>query len=347
MNKDSENPKEAGRSIPGVRLVVLLWVCLCLSACGGGGGGSGGDRLGIAPSKLFVADSGTDVIGSVANPNPAPGTIQVDRIISSNQLSGNLPALFLDASQDELYVSTEISLVVFNRASVTNGLTDISRRVATVSPLGGGNFNSLYLDSTRDMLYVGDQPNGVRVYHNARTANELGAPDNLPNRTLSGNFGANFAIRDVAVDTIKDILYVAVVNTLPSMSVMAFHNASSVDGSVTPTRTITIPASVYGTMGLFIDPGRDRLYVADSASNVLVFETASIKTDPVAPDRSVILPSPPVTRLTVDTTNDRLYAAGGSAVYIVPGISTATGTVSATAALAGPGSNFTAVAVTP
>jgi hypothetical protein len=34
-------------------------------------------------------------------------------------------------------------------------------------------------------------------------------------------------------------------------------------------------------------------------------------------------------------------------VYIVPGISTATGTVSATAALAGPGSNFTAVAVTP
>jgi len=346
MNKDSEIPEQAGRSIPGVRLLVLLWVCLCLGACGGGGGGSGGDRLGIAPSKLFVADSGTDVIGSVANPNPAPGTIQVDRIISSNQLSGNLPALFLDASRDELYVSTEISLVVFNRASVTNGLTDISRRVATVVP-PGGNFNSLYLDTTRDMLYVGDQQNGVRVYHDARTANELGTLDNLPDRTLSGNFGPSFAIRDVAVDTIKDILYVAVANNGPSMSVMVFNSASTVNGNMAPVRTITIPTTVNGTMGLFIDAGRDRLYVADSAGDVFVFDTASLKFGPPAmDDRTVILPSV-VSRLTVDTTNDRLYAAAGTAVYIVPGISTATGTVSATAALAGPGSNFTAVAVTP
>src|SRR5512134_2906896 len=132
------------------------------------------------------------------------------------------------------------------------------------------------------------------------------------------------------------------------MSVMAFDgaSASSLTGSVAPNRTMTISTSVYGTMALFIDAGRDRLYVADSAGDVFVFETASIKSGTPLPDRTVILPSV-VSRLTVDTTNDRLYAAGGSAVCIVPGISTATGTVSATAALAGPGSNFTAVAVTP
>jgi hypothetical protein len=116
---------------------------------------------------------------------------------------------------------------------------------------------------------------------------------------------------------------------------------------VAPTWAITSSTTVNGSMGLFIDAGSDRLYVAGSAGDVFVFDNASLKFGPPAVgDRTLIFPAG-VSRLTVDTTNDRLYAAAGTAVYIVPGISTATGTVSATAALAGPGSSFTAVAVTP
>lgn len=329
-----------------VRLAALLFAVLAIGSCGGGGGGGGGS----SGSKVFVADSGTHAIGSVDNPNPAPGNVKVDRIItgtSSNFINGNIPALFLDVARDQLYVSNETSIVVFNNARFANGPIDYNRRVAMLVP-PGGNFNSLSLDSTRDMLYVGDNQNGVRVYDNASTLNETGGPSNLPNRTISGNFGPNFFVRDVAVDAGKNILYVATVDSTPAMSVVVFDSASTATGNLAPSRTISIPTSVNGgTMGLFIDSTHDRLFVADTSGDVFVIENASSKSGtPAPPDRTVILPSV-VTRLAVDTVNDRLYAASSSALYVVPGVSTASGAVLATAALAAPGSIFTAVAVRP
>ena len=147
-------------------------------------------------------------------------------------------------------------------------------------------------------------------------------------------------------------IYVAVVTIAPSlaMSVFVFDTASTLNNiNVTPNRSITLTTSTYGTMGLFVDVAHDRLFVADSSGDVFVIENAHSKSGgPTSPpDRVVILPSP-VTRLAVDTVNDRLYAAGGtSALYIVPGVSTASGSISATAVLPSATGNFTAVAITP
>ena len=343
-----------GNGITAARLVVLMFVVLSLGSCGGGGGGGSSP----GPSKVFVADSGNAAIGSVINPNPAPGSITVDRIIkgtSSNGIVslGIVPALLFDAGRNQLYVSNETSIFVFNNASTANGPVDYSRRIATLAPLGGGNFNSLQLDSGRDMLYVGDLTAGVRIYHNASTANEIGGPDRVPDRTISSaSFGTDFRIRDIAVDQANDVLYVAVVTIAPSlaMSVFVFDTASTLNNiNVTPNRSITLTTSTYGTMGLFVDVAHDRLFVADSSGDVFVIENAHSKSGgPTSPpDRVVILPSP-VTRLAVDTVNDRLYAAGGtSALYIVPGVSTASGSISATAVLPSATGNFTAVAITP
>jgi hypothetical protein len=113
-----------------VRLAALLFAVLAIGSCGGGGGGGGGS----SGSKVFVADSGTHAIGSVDNPNPPPGNVKVDRIItgtSSNFINGNIPALFLDVARDQLYVSNESSIVVFNNARFANGPIDYNRRVAT------------------------------------------------------------------------------------------------------------------------------------------------------------------------------------------------------------------------
>ena len=350
---DDQMHQAVGKGIALVRLAAFMFAVLSVGSCGGGGGGGGGS----SGSKLFVADSGNDAIGSVVNTNPPPGNIIIDRVItgtSSNFISGTIPALLLDAARDQLYVSNETAIFVFHNAGTADGPVDFNRRVAMLVP-PGGNFNSLNLDSTRDMLYVGDQPNGVRVYHNASTLNETGGPDNLPDRTI---VPASFAtttsfVRDMAVDATRDILYVAVVTTAPSpsMSIFVFDDASTLDGSLPPDRTISITTSAFGTMGLFIDAANDRLYFADSGGGlgggVSIFETASTRNDPVTPDKSVLLPST-ILRLTVDTVNDRLYAAGSTALYIVPNISTvAPGPVPATAALASSGGSFTAVAVRP
>ncbi len=66
---------------------VMLSSLLGLAACGGGGGYGGGGGggmpvVGVGPSKLFGADSAHMAIGSLANPNPGPGAIPVDRTIS-------------------------------------------------------------------------------------------------------------------------------------------------------------------------------------------------------------------------------------------------------------------------
>jgi hypothetical protein len=338
--------RAVGRTMALISLAALLFTVASIGSCGGGGAGSGDAGGG---SKLFVADSGHDAIGSVINTNPPPGNVIVDRVItgtSSNGMAGStIPAILLDAAKDQLYVSTQISIVVFNNAGFANGPIDPSRRLTSA----GGGYNSMSLDSANDYLYVGDSSVGVQVFHNASTANET-FPLNMPSRTItSPSFGVNFAIRDVAFDAAKDILYVAVSTTSPfiGMSIFSFDDVSALNGSVAPDRTIPISTSNSGNMGLFVDSANDRLYFADSGGGVSIFEDASTRNDPATPEKSILLPSP-VLRLAVDTVNDRLYAAGSTALYILPNVSTVPpGPVSATAALASSGGSFTAVAVRP
>src|SRR5712691_1862468 len=94
---------------------VTLSFLFGLAACGGGGGygggGGGGGGYGMptsaAASKLFAADSAHMAIGSLANPNPGPGAIAVDRSIMGSfytGLSNKIGSLALDPALDYLYV---------------------------------------------------------------------------------------------------------------------------------------------------------------------------------------------------------------------------------------------------
>jgi hypothetical protein len=336
-----------GNGIALIRFAVLMFAAVCIGSCGGGGGG-GGDAT--AAGRLFVADSGNAAVASISNLNPAPGTSPNERVIrgtSNNGIGpGSIPALLLDAARDQLYVTNQISIVIFNNAGTANGAIGASRMLTSA----GGGFNSMSMDSARDHLYVGNISGGVQVFHNASTASETG-PLNQPNRTIT--FPGTNLIRDIALDSSRDILYVAAVdNSGPSMSIFVFDGASAlnsnISGNVTPNRTITIATSTFGTMGLAVDPAHDRLFIADSSDDVYAIESAHSKIGaPAPPDRTIVLPSI-VTRLAVDAANDRLYAAGNTvALYIVPGISTASGIIAATGILPSATGNFSAVAVRP
>ncbi|HET7764781.1 MAG TPA: hypothetical protein VFK92_06780 [Burkholderiales bacterium] len=328
---------------------LLILVTTGLAACGGSGYGSGGGNMpvaGVGPSKLFAADSMNMAIGSLANPNPAAGMLAPDRMITDMfgyaGLSSNMGSLALDAAGDRLYAGTGTSIVEFDGASGLNGYPFFTRRITIT-----GNTGSLFLDTTNDRLYVGNDTAGVQVFNAASMAN--GAP--AANRTLTG-FGAGFQILGVAVDTAKNILYVSNTTTGPSYQVSVFDNAGTVNNADAPNRTITptLSSTAEPVGGIALDATNDILYVAGGATSSLVmaFTGASAANDTAGaatPSRTMTFPTN-ISKIVLDVPNDRLYAIGGGTLYILNGVSAASGTVMP-AALTLSGGNITAVAVKP
>jgi hypothetical protein len=327
-----------------------LIVPASLAACGGGGGYGGGGNTpvtGVGASTLFVADSTNEIVGSLANPNPATGMLTPDRKLGgvTYPLSNNMGSLALDATRDVLYVGLGTSVRIYPSASAANG------DIFTYSPLGSfGNTGSMFVDTVHDRLYVGDDASGVKVFGGASTINGTPTP-----RLISGNFGTTFQIHGVAVDTTsKDILYVSnTSHTASTDQISVFNAASTVSGSNTPDRTITptISGTAQTVGGIYVDATHDVLYVAGGSASmqVMAFTGASTANDisgATVPARVMTGFASGILNVTVDIVNDRLYALGSDGnLYIVSGASTADGPVSPTIVTPTTGGKLTAVAV--
>jgi len=298
-----------------------------------------------AASKLFAADSPHRAIGSLANPNPPAGPLVVDRIIIGSTytgLSNNLGSLALDPALDYLYVGNGSSIRVFYGASQADG--DASpARVITNSP-AGGNTGSLFLDTVHNRLYVGDDIIGVRVFDNAS-----GISGATPSTRLVTGFGTIFG---VAVDTTaNDILYVSNRDATPTYQISVFTPASAVNGSATPSRTITptLSNANLSVGGISLDAVNDRLYVAGATNaTVMVFDGASTANanGQIPPTKILTFPAT-ISSVVIDAVNNRLYAVSLGAIYILNNASAAMDPITVTTVFAQVNGNFTAVAVSP
>ena len=307
---------------------------------------------GVGPSKVFAADSTDRVVGSLANPDPAAGTLTVDRLIGPQPgaiaynyagFSTNIGSLALDATRDTLYVGNGTSVLVFHGASMANGDIFVSASFGTI-----GNTGSMFLDSVNDRLYVGDDANNVKVYSGASTASGSSPTPRLIT-------GMTTPIHGVAVDTTNNILYVS--NDAPGVStthqIMVFDKADTVTNAG-PNRTITPTVSnVNQTVGgIFVDSTHDVLYVAggSASTQIMVFTGASTANDvggATAPSKILTMPSG-MLNVVVDTTHDRLYAVGFNGhIYLVENVSTLSSGPATAKDASVPGGTLTAVAVNP
>ncbi len=331
---------------------VMLSSLLGLAACGGGGGYGGGGMnmpvMGVGPSKLFAADSTDSVVGSLANPNPATGSLMVDRRIGPQpgaipynyaMFSMNIGSLALDTTRDILYIGNGTSILVFHTASMANG--DLFTN-ATIGPIG--NTGSMFLDAAQDSLYVGDDMSNVKVFSPASTANSMSTP-----RLVTG---MTTPIHGVAVDTVNNVLYVSNENST-THQISVFDNAATVTNAA-PNRTIipTVLAVNRPVGGISLDATHDRLYVAPGSggNGIMVFNTASAATGAIPPDKTLaITTAPGILNVVVDAVNDRLYAVGSNGhIYLIEAVSTLnTGTATAKDASLSNGGMLTAVAVNP
>jgi hypothetical protein len=165
---------------------------------------------------------------------------------------------------------------------------------------------SIALDAAADRLYVATQLN-TRVFDQISTAK-----GNVSSRSISAP-SVNFL--NLSIDPATNTLY----TVGPSGVVNIFSSAHTLNGSTTPSRTITPDfgmSSVVSTFGIAIDAtSRNMLYVGvnfNGATSIVVFNNAAAADTTggaaLAPDRTLNFATAPGA-FYLDTMHDRLYTA--------------------------------------
>lgn len=170
-------------------------------------------------------------------------------------------------AQGKLYVANQgdDSILRFDKAASADA------NLAPAAIISGANTglnapNYIFLDSTNDRLYVTNQGGAsILVFDSAST---LTTGDVAPTRTITGaNTGLTIPV-DVAVDSVRDLLYV-----VDGLNVLVFSPASTVTNDAPFARKIT-PG--FSPSAMFLDAANDRLFLADSVGNAIdMYEGAS------------------------------------------------------------------------
>jgi len=327
-----------------LRRIGLALALFALASCGGGGGDSGPPG-----SKLFITDGGNHTFISIINPAPNPNSpnLTLDRIVQGVNTGlgvpggtpsiSSIPSIALDAANDRLFASTQTSLVVFDGAGSANGNTQSSRRITATYDIGGGprgvNFYALYLNTTNNILYVADLTGDVHAFNSASTRNGATTPD----RTVTPNLGTTQVLFPfgIAVDKVRDLLYVGIVPSGSPAFMIVFNGASTANTNTAPNqsrvpdRTFVLP----GAGSFHLDEATDRLYVSRFDGVVWVFDNASGLTSVPTQNRTIDLFLNLTGRtqpfIFVDTSRNKLYAVGNdpggtfSRFFIIDNASTA------------------------
>jgi hypothetical protein len=257
-------------------------------------------------------------------------------------------AIAYDPTGNLLYVANGSSILVFDNANTSSGNIGPVRTITSpeITFIDG-----ITLDVTNNVLYVAVYGNGppndkVLVFNNANSAN--GTLNS--NRAISVTWNAgSFMITGIAVDSARDVLYVAGFGGTPTHNnvLLAYDHVSTLNGSGTVhTRSIIFNLNTF-LWGLCVDQTNNRLFVASySDKAVMVFDNANSASSLASLNRTVNFGTN-VRYVTLDSVNDRLYSTTSTGVFIVNGASTASGGISATYVAAPTGSMLGAASVTP
>jgi len=175
-----------------------------------------------------------------------------------------------------LYVSNPNTNTIlrFNNAAQANGNLSPSAIISGGSTLL--NFpQHIFVDSAADRLFVANQGgSSVLVFDGASTKTGNVAPG----RSIAGASTGLLLPADVAVDSGRNLLYVA-----DSRDVLMFNSASTVNGNTAFTHDIQVGFIV---SAMYLDATNDRLFLADSGANAInVYDNASTLNLKVAPSR--------------------------------------------------------------
>lgn len=296
---------------PFFRGLAAATLLACLAACGGGGGGAS------APAPSAPTITGQPQGLTVLTPSPATFTVVA---------TGTAPLAYQwKRNGVDIAGATSASYTTPATATTDTGAT-FTVTVSNIAGSATSNAAALTANPGRVRLFTSSWGDAtVRV-----TEDLMGSPSPATPLSLGGaatGITTSASGRDdIAVDPSRNLLY----HTLGG-AVRVWTGAATVSGNTAPARTITFNGAT-GSNSVCIDPASDRLFVMLSlpaGKRLAVLNQASTRNGAVNPDATVDLGAP-MEWLCLDTANNRLYAAAGSAenVYVYNGAgSLATGTV--------------------
>src|SRR5205807_2588728 len=178
----------------------------------------------------------------------------------------------------KIYVSNAAnnSSVRFDNALTVTGNAAVGASISGASTqLAAPQY--LLLDVPNNRLFVANQgASSVVIFESANTRTGNVTPD----RTISGPATLLASPVDLAVDSGRNLLYVA-----DGSNILAFAAASTVNGNTPPVRAIGVG---FIASAVFLDQANDRLFVADSTGNAIhIYDGVSLLNNAVAANRII------------------------------------------------------------
>lgn len=222
---------------------------------GSGFTGATAVMFGNTPATSFTVNSATSI--TAVAPAGSAGTVNVS-VTAPGGTSANVATDDYTYTQGRLYVSTTSRQLSYAPASSVSGSASAVTSTSTSAAAIQGS-----VDVSRNILYVAAASNNsVSIFDNAHRTNTL-------TRTLI-NVGS--AVRGVAIDSQRDILYVAVT----AGTLRIFDNASTLSGDMTGLGRTVTGGIAFGELSL--DVANNRLYVGNdnsSQNQVIILDNAS------------------------------------------------------------------------
>ncbi|MFQ5779404.1 MAG: hypothetical protein ACE5HN_01300 [Nitrospiria bacterium] len=298
-----------------------------------------GDRIQIGGVSVTVLTVNTDTSLTLTSPFPGPTVSGVKAFLLDRNTLPQIPegnisptrrfpqsiveptGLFLDKTSDTLYVADANGNAIHIFENVSTQNPALGSAVPTRS-ISGPNTRlnhpfGVTFDATRGQLYVANRDSNsvLRFQANCPGTDPLdgdiapcgvliGGDTTFSFPTIPGVDTQIFFPRDIAVDSVRDVLYVSNVG---NDSILVYDNASSVGGSsaacnpdpaacnIPPDRMITphndlneLETILDVPFGIFIDETNNRLYVVNTGFNlpgILIYENASTRHGGVIPER--------------------------------------------------------------
>jgi len=263
----------------------------------------------------------------------------------------NVPTFIaMDAPHDRIAiksndVNTPAITLIDNASSIRTNLGPLTAPRIITGPATtlGTKMGLCALDSTRDLLYVtqdlGAGTGVVLVFGPASTING----DVAPLRTFTLPFHPFGLVVEVPSGLVLDVANDSLFLSDPvTNAITIFDKASTLTGSVVPSRTITGANTQLNIPGPMVLDSSGRLIVSINSGSInsqsfgiLVFQNAATANGNIVPSASSTISQPP-TEMAISPAGELYVVDGSPHITVYGGVATATGVINPIRVIAGP-----------